>query len=188
MDDLLHVLRVRGRVDDDGGSISDSAVAMGFAVRKRTSVILTPTGRAEADVRLLLLADSDQHAAAIRAYEGFGPLNIAVTNVCNDWQVKTGGVSNDHRDQEYDWSVIDRLASIDEKAGPLVRRLGTRVQRFASYRPRLGEALRLVTESEREWFTSPRCDSYHTVWMQLHEDLLVALGIERGTEHADKTP
>ena len=34
-------------------------------------------------------------------------------------------------------------------------------------------------EGDHEWLTSPRIDSYHTVWMQLHEDLLLALGKNR---------
>jgi hypothetical protein len=39
-----------------------------------------------------------------------------------------------------------------------------------------------VSEGERDWLTSPRVDSYHTVWMELHEELLAALGLERGSE------
>src|SRR5918994_378376 len=43
-----------------------------------------------------------------------------------------------------------------------------------------GSARRRVEDGEHDWFTSPRIDSYHTVWMELHEELLVALGRERG--------
>jgi hypothetical protein len=45
----------------------------------------------------------------------------------------------------------------------------------------LRAALDRADAGEREWVTSPRCDSYHTVWMQLHEDVLLALGLERTT-------
>ena len=51
---------------------------------------------------------------------------------------------------------------------------------FAPYRERLRSARRRVVDGEHDWFTSPRVDSYHTVWMELHEDLLAALGWERG--------
>jgi hypothetical protein len=54
--------------------------------------------------------------------------------------------------------------------------------RFASYRSRLRAARALVDDGQFEWVTSPRCDSYHTVWMQLHEDLLLALGADRSSE------
>ena len=30
--------------------------------------------------------------------------------------------------------------------------------------------------------TKPMIDSYHSVWFELHEDLLATLGIERGSE------
>jgi hypothetical protein len=39
--------------------------------------------------------------------------------------------------------------------------------------------VRRLNDGEREWLASPTIDSYHTVWMQLHEDLLLALGLER---------
>ena len=51
--------------------------------------------------------------------------------------------------------------------------------RFETYRRRLTAALARVRRGDREWFTSPTLDSYHTVWFELHEDLLVALGLTR---------
>jgi hypothetical protein len=113
-------------------------------------------------------------------YESFEPLNREVLQLCTDWQVRPGGALNDHDDAAYDWSVIDRLTGVDERAGPLLRRLGGTVAHFAPYRERLRSARRRVVDGEHEWFTSPRVDSYHTVWMELHEDLLAALGRERG--------
>jgi hypothetical protein len=71
---------------------------------------------------------------------------------------------------------------LDERVGPILRRLAEKVTRFAEYRPRLTDALRRVHDGENDWFVSPRIDSYHTVWMQLHEDLLLALGRERHDE------
>ena len=38
---------------------------------------------------------------------------------------------------------------------------------------------------EPAWVTRPRVDSCHTVWMELHEDLLATLGIDRGDETDD---
>ena len=35
---------------------------------------------------------------------------------------------------------------------------------------------------DTDWFTKPMIPSYHTVWFELHEDLLATLGIERGSE------
>ncbi len=33
-----------------------------------------------------------------------------------------------------------------------------------------------------EWLTKPTILSYHTLWFQLHEDLLATLGLERAAE------
>ena len=47
------------------------------------------------------------------------------------------------------------------------------------YEPALAAALARADAGDEAWVASPRCDSYHTVWMRLHEDLLLALGRER---------
>ena len=122
---------------------------------------------------------SREESEAGRAYEAFRPLNRELLQLCTDWQVRPGGAPNDHTDSAYDWSIVDRLDALDERAGPLLLRLGTAVPRFAPYRERLRAARRRVVDGERDWLTSPRVESYHTVWMELHEDLLAALGLER---------
>jgi hypothetical protein len=106
-------------------------------------------------------------------------MNREVLRVCTDWQVRPGGAPNDHTDTAYDWSVIDRLEALDDRAGPLLRRLAGADSRFGGYCGRLRAARRRVVDGERDWLTSPRVDSYHTVWMELHEALLAALGLER---------
>jgi len=130
--------------------------------------------------RTRLEPGSREEAECAGVYESFEPLNREVLQVCTDWQVRPGGAPNDHGDTAYDWSVIDRLTAVDERAGPLLRRLSGAVARFAPYRARLRSARRRVEDGEHDWLTSPRIDSYHTVWMELHEELLVALGRERG--------
>jgi hypothetical protein len=46
----------------------------------------------------------------------------------------------------------------------------------------LAHALERTRAGDADWFTKPTIDSYHTVWFELHENLLATLGIERGTE------
>lgn len=132
--------------------------------------------------RTRLEPGSQAEEKCARAYEAFRTMNREVLQVCTDWQVRPGGALNDHTDAAYDWSVIDRLEAIDDRVGPLVRRLAGADVRFGGYRERLRAARRLVVDGERDWLTSPRVDSYHTVWMELHEDLLAALGLERQAE------
>jgi hypothetical protein len=116
------------------------------------------------------------------AYATFRSLNREALQVCTDWQVRPGGALNDHTDAAYDWSVLDRFEALDDRAGPLLRRLAGVDTRFGPYPERLREARQRVVEGDRDWLTSPRIDSYHTVWMELHEELLAALGLERQAE------
>ena len=183
-DDLvLHELRVRGTAADEG-AVADRLVDAGFAIRRRSLLMLTPAGRAEADVRFCVTGTPAEEFVQA-AYARFGPLNRTLIQICNDWQVRAGEVPNDHRDPVYDWGVIDRLVAHDQQTGPVVRSLGRQVSRFAQYRDRLRGARRLVEAEEHDWLLSPRIDSYHTVWMQLHEDLLLGLGVDRADEVRD---
>ena len=182
MDDrpLLLQLRLRGKIADDDAPAREDVLAAGHATARGAHLILTPDGRVAADLAFILTGD---HAdATTTAYTQFLPLNTELIRVCHDWQVRAGGVTNDHRDATYDWGVIDRLAAIDDRIGPVVRRLGTAVTDFAGYRPQLRTARSRVENGDHDWFTSPRIDSYHTLWMELHEHLLVGLGLERNGE------
>jgi len=181
-DVVLHRLRVQGTAPD-GTEGCDRLVDAGLAVRRRSLLMLTPAGRVEADERFRLSGPDLEAVQA--AYDRFLPLNQGLIQICHDWQMRSGGVTNDHKDPVYDWAVIDRLVAHDEKTGPIVRGLGRQVSRFAQYRERLRGARRLVEAEEHEWLLSPRIDSYHTVWMQLHEDLLLGLGLNRAEEPGD---
>jgi hypothetical protein len=169
-------------VPDDGSDAAGALVEEGLAVRKGDRLALTPRGREQADVRARLAEGSEEEATARRAYDAFLPVNATLLQVTTDWQVRPGNVPNDHADTTYDWSVIGRLEALDDQAAPVVRRLGRTVPRFAPYRDQLRAARGRVAGGEHEWFASPTCDSYHTVWMRLHEDLLLALGMERRYE------
>jgi hypothetical protein len=53
--------------------------------------------------------------------------------------------------------------------------------RFRGYDDRFTAALARVEQGELTWVARPRVDSCHTVWMELHEDLIATLGIRRGS-------
>jgi hypothetical protein len=179
---LLHEIRLRGVVGLDETETVALLLRDGLVVRSARGVRVTTEGRVtHAEWARLPVGDGSEEAAR-RAYERFLPLNLEILRICSDWQVRPGGVPNDHRDARYDWSVLDRARVLDERIAPIVSRLGRRVERFAPYRPRLRSALERVDAGETEWLTSPRLDSYHTVWMQMHEDLLLAIGADRAHE------
>jgi len=186
---LLHEVRMRGLVEIESGSaravIVERLQAAGLLVPVRRAVRITATGRTTHEQWARVAAGSEIEMHVTRGYERFLPLNVEFLRICHDWQVRAGNVPNDHRDVRYDWSVIDRLRTLDERTAPVLRRIARSVERFDTYPRRLRAALQQIDEGDKEWFTSPRIDSYHTVWMQVHEDLLLALG--RSREHEPQT-
>ena len=145
------------------------------------NMALTPAGREAHAAWARLAPGSEEEALARNAYERFLTLNLEFLRLCTDWQLKPGNEPNDHSDAAYDFKVLERLDRLDERAGQLLESLGKTVLRFSGYRSRLTDALDKISD-DRAWFASPRCDSYHTVWMQLHEDLLTAVGVDRADE------
>lgn len=157
-----------------------------------TGWLLTPTGRVEGEKRLAEELDSTGTKPAVEsAYAQFLPLNAEVLHICTDWQLLGGESSqtlNDHSDADYDASVIARLAAVDDKLRPILGELSGALDRYATYESRLTQALGRVQagpsggDDWADWFTKPTIDSYHTIWFELHENLLATLGIERATE------
>lgn len=118
------------------------------------------------------------------AYRTFLPLNRRAMEVFHAWQMQDiagSRVINDHTDPVYDDEVLTRLVSIDEEAQDLLARLSEKISRFSAYGPRLSSAL---TQSRAGQFSSVADDleSYHSIWFQLHEDLLTTCGISREEE------
>jgi hypothetical protein len=91
-------------------------------------------------------------------------------------------VLNDHRDAGYDAGVVGDLAGIQRRADPVVDDLAGTLARYRAYGPRLRRAVEHVEAGDGDWFTKPSLPSYHTVWFELHEDLLTTLGLDRSAE------
>jgi len=178
---LLHDLRLRGFRPAQGTPAEDELVGAGLAIARGANLALTPAGRDAHAAWARLAPGSEEEELARAAYERFLVLNVEFLRICTDWQLKPGNQPNDHTDTAYDFKILERLDRLDERAGRLVEGLGKVVGRFAGYRARLTEALERIGD-DRAWLASPRCDSYHTVWMQLHEDLLSAVGANRADE------
>ena len=85
-------------------------------------------------------------------------------------------IPNDHSDSEYDEKIIDKLGVIHEKFEPVLDIMVKSVERFANYSAKLTNALEKSEDGELEWVSDAQLDSYHTVWFELHEDLLRILG------------
>jgi len=143
---------------------------------------LTRAGRAEQQRLAALEAEEAGLTESIRAaYQHFLSLNGRLLGICTDWQVR-GQAPNDHTDAAYDAAVVGRLHEVHSEVGPVLDSLASLLDRYLPYAPRFAEAVRRVDAGELEYFTKPIIDSFHTIWFELHEDLLSTLGIERSQE------
>jgi hypothetical protein len=173
----------------DAKPLLDELVADGLATYRdgRLSGFgLTKAGR-EQHARALAeeLDRTGARAAVEDAYRRFLGLNHDLLSICTAWQVRDpegDAAVNDHADAAYDAEVIGRLATLHAAAEPIAGDLAAVLDRFGGYGPRLSHALEQVQAGDGDWFTKPMIASYHTVWFEMHEDLLSTLGIERGTE------
>jgi hypothetical protein len=119
---------------------------------------------------------------AVAAYESFERINVGLKALISDWQtVEVAGerVPNTHTDPEHDRAIIDRLGKLYERADRLLDVLAARIPRLEIYRTKLLAALERAEDGETEWVSSARIESYHTVWFELHEDLLRLMGRDR---------
>ncbi|MBX7454694.1 MarR family transcriptional regulator [Mycolicibacterium sp. 3033] len=166
--------------DDLNPALCDRLAAAGLLTGS-TTVRLTPQGRARLGSLLAAERAGADAAALSDVYRGFCAVNADVKAVVTDWQLQDGR-PNDHADADYDAAVIDRLDRIHERVVPLIDRAAAQLPRLQSYRVRLEHALRRVHAGERQWFSHPLIDSYHSVWFALHEELLTATGLTRTAE------
>lgn len=166
------------RLGDDGHLVHREGRITGWS--------LTPGGRAHHEEQIAAeLEEAGARACVTEAYRGFLRVNPELLATCTAWQLRTtpaGQVVNDHTDHAYDAEVVTRLCSLHDAAQPVLGELASTLERFARYPRRLHHAVRRVRDGAVEWFTKPLLDSYHTVWFELHEDLLSTLGLQRGSE------
>jgi hypothetical protein len=192
---VLHGLSVRksgtpeqlagllGEQVDEVRSALSGLQAGGDVVGAKGVFMPTPAGRARLD------AAYPAEFAAVRAdedfagaFERFEAINSRLLALLTRWQtVSRGGttVPNDHSDPDYDAKVIDELCTVNERVEPVLAVLAKQVPRFTAYTRRLDEAVEKALTGDPDFVSGARVDSYHTVWHELHEDLLRALGRSR---------
>ena len=156
----------------------------GLVMTKGPITMPTPEGTAVVARLLRLAAGGQQEQDLDRLFDGFLPVNRRLRDVCSAWQTRPDGTPNDHGDGAYDDTVRERLDEVHSAIGPILRRMAAIEPRLAGYRPRLQEALDKFDDGESAWLASPLMDSYHTVWMQLHQELILMLGLTRADDEA----
>jgi hypothetical protein len=148
---------------------------------------LTDRGRLVGE-RLLAeeLAATGRRDLVHRQYLDFLDSNAEVLRAVTDWQTRPAVgrpfAEYDHQDLRWDARVLQRLAIVGDRLAPLSAAIGGVLPRLDGYAARYSAALARARAGDRVWVDGLGIDSCHTVWFQLHEDLLATLGIPRGRE------
>jgi hypothetical protein len=188
---VLQAVRMKGRVSRDdlaatlGGDfvdVVDRLVGSGLLLDGPT-LRLSPEGRGRLEG---LLADERSHvdtAAVLAAYGEFRSVNAEFKALVTDWQLKDGQ-PNTHEDTGYDAAVLARLDDVHRRVTRTIATLATPLPRLSRYSVKLQTALDNIHAGETMWLARPLIDSYHTVWFELHEELILAADRTRETDDA----
>jgi hypothetical protein len=162
----------------------EAAVAAGHAAGAKGTFMVAPAGREWLDQQYpVVYAEFREDPAATETYDRFERINRELLSLFTDWQMipAAGGerIPNDHSDSDYDAEIVDRLGAQHERAERVLDGFAGLDPRLGVHKQRLDDAYDKVLAGELEWVSGARIDSYHTVWFELHEDLLRMLGRER---------
>ena len=168
--------------------ILDELVATGLVETASTRFRLTGSGK----LRALSVFAADREwiggeDACVAVLDEFVSFDQRMKDTVTAWQLRDidgEQVFNDHGDAEYDAAVLDRLASLHEDTVAWLTPYCQRLARLDAYRGRLQDALNRARGGDERFVASPRVDSYHGVWFELHEDLIRLAGRRRSDEAA----
>jgi hypothetical protein len=203
-DDLvLHAPRVLGyasakriaaryRIDED--EVEDRLLefaAKGWVAHSRfadsSGWNLTEAGRIEDERRLSVELDlAGARDTVAMAHQAFLPLNRRFGQACTNWQIRPSTrdpmAFNDHTDWGWDERVFRSLDALGRQLATVTDPLTSVLRRFDGYATRYSSALAKMNAAQPRWIDAPELDSCHTVWIQLHEDLLSTLRLPRGKD------
>jgi phosphohistidine swiveling domain-containing protein len=198
-DDVLRGLMIKGLVTpetlavtlasapDKVGPLIDGLVVDGLAETSDDAFKLTGDGRLRAlDVFAADRERAGGEEACVAALDRFILLDGRMKELVTAWQIRdvANQVFNDHTDAAYDASILEQLGALHGDLIEWLTPLGTKLGRMAAYRERLERALARARDGDQKFVASPRVDSYHTVWFELHEDLIRLSGRLRSDEAA----
>lgn len=177
---------VAGILGIEVDKVKDTLVALkhnGRAIEAAGRFALTPAARMALDSEYSrLYGDLRSNPDFAEGYAGFERLNGALKTLITDWQtIEVGGdrLPNDHANKDHDDKIIDRLGELHERAETVIDKLALGLPRMAIYRDKLLHALEKAEDGDIAWVSDAKIESYHTVWFELHEDLLRLMGRER---------
>ena len=190
--DILQLLKVKGMASagditrvlgKTAGNGLQSLLSNGLIKEARSRYRVTPEGKNQLADWLEQERQQIDSTALEAVYQDFHSLNSEFKSLASTWQLR-GGEPNDHTDASYDNAVLSQLADLHTRFIPLVERAVQFVPRLSHYVPRFEDALEQVQAGDHGYFLRPIIDSYHTIWFELHEDLIGLTGKSRVEEAA----
>ena len=136
-----------------------------------------------------IVADREKWGAenAVKALDDLLPFDLRMKAIMTDWQMREVDgqqVLNDHTDEAHDAAVLADFASLHTDSVTWLGSLTAGPARIAAYVARLDRAAAKVADGDTSYLASPRIDSFHNVWFELHEDLIQLAGRTREEEAA----
>jgi hypothetical protein len=168
-------------------SLLDASVADGTAEHAAGAFRLTAAGKAAAASAIEADRAAMGPAEVDAALDAFLALDHRMKEAVTAWQMRTVDgkeVLNDHADRAHDEDVLDRLRSLHADTVAWLTPLIGRLARLERYRLRLDRALGAIDGGDHRFVASPRVDSFHGLWFELHEDLIRLAGRRREDEVA----
>ena len=164
------------------GSLVDQLVTEHMAEKAAGQIRLTAQGKLAAAELFSAdrLAVGDERAAGL--LDEFHVLDGRMKALVTAWQVRDVAgeqVLNDHSDAAYDTQTMADLAALHADTAAWLIPLAASQRPYSVYLARLGRALELARAGDQRYVASPRVDSYHSVWFELHEDLIRLSGKKR---------
>jgi pyruvate,orthophosphate dikinase len=148
---------------------------------------VTPEGRAWLAGQLKAERDRIDRGTAERLYQQFMALDTRFKQLVTDWQIKTidgKRVPNDHADAAYDEAIRARLAEFHQANAAVLPDFLALTSRLKPFATRFERAALAIAAGDGTMIASPLKDSYHTIWFELHEELIHLAGRDRATEEA----
>ncbi|WP_448388363.1 PEP-utilizing enzyme [Microbacterium aurum] len=179
---VLHAVAVRGFAtaeqiaDSSGVNLADvgailaaetEAAHITFNPARGGVNALTGTGRGKYLLLREVAIDEATRESVATEYERFLAPNAEFKQLASDWQA---GRNEDTR---------ARLDAVHSAVLSVLGGLSSTDSRFDRYAVRLSAAADRFRSGDDDALTKPLTDSYHDVWMELHEDLLATTGKER---------
>lgn len=161
--------------DEETGAVLDRTTADGVTELTGAMFQLTVDGKAMGAAMMASDREAWGVENASKALDDFLPIDGRMKEIVTAWQMREVDgepVLNDHTDSAYDESVLAAFATLRQDAAAWLRPLAQGLARLESYVARLERAADLVADGNHAYIASPTVDSYHSVWFELHEDLI----------------